>query len=50
MKRITINAIIDIGCLIAFIPSLFTGGLVLFPPLRWGKRRQLGYVDGNNPA
>jgi hypothetical protein len=29
MKRITINALIDIGCLITFIPSLISG-LVLF--------------------
>ena len=29
MKRITVNAIIDIGCLVTFIPSLLTG-LVLY--------------------
>jgi len=29
MKRITINAFVDIGCLITFIPSLITG-LVLY--------------------
>ncbi len=29
MKRITINALVDIGCLITFIPSLITG-LVLY--------------------
>ena len=29
MKRITINALVDIGCLISFIPSLITG-LVLY--------------------
>ena len=29
MRRITINALIDIGCLITFIPS-FISGLVLF--------------------
>jgi len=29
MKRITINALVDIGCLITFIPSLISG-LVLF--------------------
>jgi hypothetical protein len=29
MKRVTINALIDIGCLITFIPSLISG-LVLF--------------------
>lgn len=29
MKRVTINALVDIGCLITFIPSLISG-LVLF--------------------
>lgn len=29
MKRVTINALVDIGCLITFIPSLLTG-LVLY--------------------
>lgn len=29
MRRITINALVDIGCLITFIPSLVSG-LVLF--------------------
>jgi hypothetical protein len=29
MKRITINALVDIGCLVTFIPSLVSG-LVLF--------------------
>ena len=29
MRRITINALVDIGCLITFIPSLISG-LVLF--------------------
>jgi hypothetical protein len=29
MRRITINALVDIGCLITFIPS-FVSGLVLF--------------------
>ena len=29
MKRITINALVDIGCLITFIPSLVSG-LVLY--------------------
>jgi hypothetical protein len=29
MKRVTINALTDIGCLITFIPSLITG-LVLY--------------------
>jgi hypothetical protein len=30
MKRITINALIDIGCLITFIPSLITGMILYF--------------------
>jgi hypothetical protein len=29
MKRITINALVDIGCLVTFIPSLISG-LVLY--------------------
>ncbi len=29
MKRITINALVDIGCLITFVPSLVSG-LVLY--------------------
>ena len=29
MKRVTLNALVDIGCLITFIPSLLTG-LVLY--------------------
>jgi hypothetical protein len=29
MKRVTINALVDIGCVITFIPSLITG-LVLY--------------------
>jgi hypothetical protein len=29
MKRVTINALVDIGCVVAFIPSLITG-LVLY--------------------
>lgn len=29
MRRITINALVDIGCLVTFIPS-FVSGLVLF--------------------
>jgi hypothetical protein len=38
MKRVTINAIIDIGCLITFIPSLITG-LVLYLVLPSGSGR-----------
>lgn len=30
MKRVTINALIDIGCLITFIPSLITGLILYF--------------------
>lgn len=29
MKRVTANAVVDIGCIVAFIPSLLTG-LVLY--------------------
>lgn len=29
MKRVTLNALVDVGCLITFIPSLITG-LVLY--------------------
>ena len=38
MKRVTINAIVDIGCLITFIPSLITG-LVLYLVLPSGGGR-----------
>ncbi len=38
MKRITINALIDIGCLITFIPSLVSG-LVLYLVLPEGGGR-----------
>jgi hypothetical protein len=38
MKRVTINALIDIGCLITFIPSLISG-LVLFLFLPSGSGR-----------
>jgi len=38
MKRITINALIDIGCLIMFIPSLISG-LVLYLVLPSGGGR-----------
>jgi hypothetical protein len=38
MKRITINALIDIGCLIMFIPSLVSGlVLYLFLPSGGGR-------------
>ncbi len=30
MKRITVNALVDIGCLITFIPSLITGMVLYF--------------------
>jgi hypothetical protein len=36
MKRITINALVDIGCLITFIPSLISG-LVLYLYLPEGR-------------
>ena len=38
MKRVTINTIVDIGCLITFIPSLITG-LVLYLVLPEGGGR-----------
>ncbi len=41
MKRITLNAIVDIGCLITFIPSLVTG-LVLYLVLPEGGGRGTG--------
>jgi len=41
MKRVTINAIIDIGCLITFIPSIITG-LVLYLVLPEGGGRGSG--------
>jgi hypothetical protein len=43
MKRVTINAIIDIGCLITFIPSLVTG-LVLYLVLPEGGGRGGGWA------
>jgi hypothetical protein len=30
MKRITINALVDIGCLVTFIPSLVSGLVLVF--------------------
>lgn len=41
MRKITINAIVDIGCLITFIPCLISG-LVLYLVLPSGSRRGLG--------
>ena len=38
MKRITLNALVDIGCLVTFIPSLLTG-LVLYFFLPSGEGR-----------
>ncbi len=43
MRRITINALVDIGCLITFIPS-FISGLVLFFFLPSGGGRGSGYA------
>jgi hypothetical protein len=42
MKRITINALVDIGCLIMFIPSLVSG-LVLYFVLPSGGGRGSGW-------
>lgn len=43
MKRVTINALVDIGCLITFIPSLLTG-LVLYLYLPSGGGRGGSWV------
>jgi hypothetical protein len=43
MKRVTINALVDIGCLITFIPSLLTG-LVLYFFLPSGEGRGGNWV------
>lgn len=43
MKRVTINALIDIGCLIIFIPSLISG-LVLYLVLPEGGGRGSGWA------
>jgi hypothetical protein len=43
MKRVTINALVDIGCLITFIPSLISG-LVLYLVLPEGGGRGSGWA------
>jgi hypothetical protein len=43
MKRITINALVDIGCLITFIPSLISG-LVLYLVFPEGGGRGSGWL------
>ncbi|MDO9323422.1 MAG: DUF4405 domain-containing protein [Methanoregula sp.] len=43
MKRITINALVDIVCLITFIPSLITG-LILYLVLPEGSGRGGGWA------
>jgi len=43
MKRITINAFVDIGCLITFIPSLVSG-LVLYLVLPSGGGQGSGWA------
>ena len=43
MKRIAINALVDLGCLIMFIPSLVSG-LVLYVVLSEGGRRGGGWT------
>jgi hypothetical protein len=43
MKRITINALVDIGCLITFIPSIVSG-LVLYLVLPEGGGRGSGWT------
>jgi hypothetical protein len=42
MKRITLNAIIDVGCLITFIPSLISG-FVLYLVLPEGSGKAASY-------
>jgi hypothetical protein len=44
MKRVTVNALIDFGCLITFIPSLISG-LVLYLFLPSGGGRGNNYLD-----
>jgi hypothetical protein len=43
MKRVTTNALVDIGCLITFIPSLISG-LVLYLVLPEGGGRGSGWA------
>jgi Domain of unknown function (DUF4405) len=43
MKHVTINALIDIGCLITFVPSLISG-LVLYLVLPEGGGRGSGWA------
>lgn len=43
MKRIVVNALVDIGCLIMLIPSLLTG-LVLYIVLPEGGGKGSGFV------
>ena len=43
MKRVTVNALVDIGCLVTFIPSLLTG-LVLYIYLPSGGGRGGSWV------
>lgn len=51
MKRIAINALVDLGCLLTFIPTLVTGpGALSLPPLREREGQQLEYLDGGIPA
>lgn len=42
MRRITINALVNIGCLITFIPLLING-LVLYLVLPSGGGREISY-------
>jgi hypothetical protein len=43
MKRVTLNAIVDIGALITFIPSLITG-LILYLVLPEGSGKSASYL------
>ncbi|AGB01870.1 hypothetical protein Metfor_0810 [Methanoregula formicica SMSP] len=48
MKRVAINALVAIGCLITFILPLITG-IVLYVFLPSGTGRELGHRDGDHP-
>ena len=50
MKRITINALVDIGCLITFIPSLVSGLVLYFVlPSGGGQGKRLGHLYWDRP-
>ena len=50
MKRITINALVDIGCLITFIPSLISGLVLYFVlPSGGGTGQRLDCLPWHRP-